>query len=319
MRNEIMRGEIGRLLKIAREERKLTREDVAEGVIALEELRLLENGENDWDFWEVIILLGRLHIPDSAASFYLCGEDNYLLNLETEIRLDLSLWRYEMAEAKLKEYYKKRDKKNRFQIMEYWRMWADLSVRIGGQMQSGDMFRAFAEKEIPFLEERLHSGKLLSPNELAFITSYYRFTIGDITEQVKKLYKVVNYFHEEFATMEEQYPFYAMLMLVYAQCQYELGEYRGCVHQCREGLRVSVYSKFCKMGGELYELMADAKGKQMEEEIPEELEREGRIKEILRDYMLADTLYSVFYYNYKGNYQKKVMEKVERWKIMISN
>ena len=73
MRNEIMRGEIGRLLKIAREERKLTREDVAEGVIALEELRLLENGENDWDFWEVIILLGRLHIPDSAASFYLCG------------------------------------------------------------------------------------------------------------------------------------------------------------------------------------------------------------------------------------------------------
>ena len=98
MRNEIMRGEIGRLLKIAREERKLTREDVAEGVIALEELRLLENGENDWDFWEVIILLGRLHIPDSAASFYLCGEDNYLLNLETEIRLDLSLWRYEMAE-----------------------------------------------------------------------------------------------------------------------------------------------------------------------------------------------------------------------------
>ena len=38
MRNEIMRGEIGRLLKIAREERKLTREDVAEGVIALEEL-----------------------------------------------------------------------------------------------------------------------------------------------------------------------------------------------------------------------------------------------------------------------------------------
>ena len=68
MRNEIMRGEIGRLLKIAREERKLTREDVAEGVIALEELRLLENGENDWDFWEVIILLGRLHIPDSAAS-----------------------------------------------------------------------------------------------------------------------------------------------------------------------------------------------------------------------------------------------------------
>ena len=81
-------------------------------------------------------------------------------------------------------------------------------------------------------------------------------------------------------SMEEQYPFYAMLMLIYAQCQYELGEYRGCVHQCREGLRVSVYSKFCKMGGELYELMADAKGKQMEEEIPEAPQQDDYLPKI---------------------------------------
>lgn len=79
MRNEIMKSQIGRLLKGAREEKNLTREEICAGVMAAEELRLLEDGENDWDFWEVTILLRRLQVPDSVISFYLYKEDNELV------------------------------------------------------------------------------------------------------------------------------------------------------------------------------------------------------------------------------------------------
>jgi len=318
MRNEIMRSEIGRLLKGAREEKNLTRDEVCAGVMAAEELRLLEDGENDWDFWEVTILLRRLQVPDSAVSFYLYKEDNDLVNLEEEIRLDLNLWRYEAAEAKLKEYDQKSDKKNELQMMEYWQMCADLAVCLGRQLENEDVFKKFAAKKLPFLEERLHTRGLLSPDELAFITSYYQLTIKDTAERMKKLYPIVNYFQTEFATTKENYPFYAILMFAYAQCQYKLGEYKGCIRECEEGLRVTVSSRHCKTSGKLYELMADAKGKRMEEEGLEESEKERRVKEILQDYALADTLYSLYYHNYKGDYEKKLMKKIEKWKTTIS-
>lgn len=230
----------------------------------------------------------------------------------------MNLWRYEAAETKLKKYDQKSDKKNELQMMEYWQMCADLAVRLGRQIENEDVFKKFAKGKLSFFEERLHTRGLLSPDELAFITSYYQLTIKDTAERMKKLYQIINYFQTEFATTKENYPFYAILMFAYAQCQYKLGEYKGCIRECEKGLRMIISSKHCKASGELYELMADAKGKQMEKEGLEESERRGKVREILRDYNLANTLYSIYYCNYKGNYEQKLEEKIKKWKTTIS-
>ncbi len=88
----------------------LKREEVSEALLEESDLRRIEE-RNEWEFWSVRILMGRLHIPMSSTIFYLSARDNTLVNLETDILCDLRFWRYEKPQQEIEEFYRLCDRK----------------------------------------------------------------------------------------------------------------------------------------------------------------------------------------------------------------
>jgi hypothetical protein len=197
-----------------------------------------------------------------------------------------------------------------------------------------EIFQEFMEREMPRFEERLLKGRVFAPDELALITVYYQFMEEDTAKRLQKLYYVVYYYREEFTKEQERLqPFYAELMFACTQCQYELGDYVNCIAQCEEGIKVTEKTRICAMAGELYEWMADTKGKILEEEMDkerrrylreevrkfwvEDRERRQQIDEVLKDYRRANVLYKKYYNGYL-NKKEELEEKMERWRITMS-
>lgn len=181
----------------------------------------------------------------------------------------------------------------------------------------------FVEKNMPDFEKYLRARKVFSTDELALIAAYYVLVEKEADERLKKLYFLVYYFREVFAKEEYQHPFYARLMFACAQNQYRLGDYANCVEQCLEGIQVTKYFRRTVMGGELCELMADAKGEMLKKEFAaaeEETsmmggEREQRIRTILYDYECANALYR-YCFGYKEEHKKELERKIAQWRAM---
>ena len=311
-----------RQLKITREKRHLTREEVSEGLISAGELRRLEEGRVA-DVWLLRLLMGRLHILPSVNIFYLSERDNALANLESEIRCSLLLWNYEKAENQLKQFTELCDKWNRFQQMIFYRLDTALRVRLirAGRSSRKEKdvkrLRRFMEENMAGFEERLLQHRLFSPEELALLSVYYDFTIENTAEKLKKLYFLIHYFRDEFSQEEKQYLFYADLILACAQCQYAMGEFQNCIRQCEKGLELTEYFHTCEATGELCELIADAKGELFAKEIVNAEERKPWAGDIFRCYMQADAVYDTFYFGYQDGYREKLREKAERWKTIM--
>ena len=100
-----MNERIGIIIKKTREEKHLTREVVCEGITTVDALKAIETEQCDENYWLIRELLGRLHIQNSAVIFYLDHQDNEMVNLETTIRRDIALHRYQEAEQKLDTFY----------------------------------------------------------------------------------------------------------------------------------------------------------------------------------------------------------------------
>ena len=338
---------IGTQVKTARCQRKWKREEVVEALLEEPDLRGIEE-RNEWEFWSVRILMGRLHIPTSSIIFYLSAGDNALINLEMDILCDLRFWRYEKARKEIEQFYRSCDKKNHFQMRAYYRLYMTWKVwQRQREKKEKEIFQEFMESEMPGFEERLLKGRAFAPDELALIAVYYQFIEEDTAKRLQKLYYVVYYYREEFTREQEKLqPFYAELMFACAQCQYELEDYVNCIEQCEEGIKVTKKTRICVMAGELYEWMADAKGKILEEEMDKERqrylreevrERKGpvlkekreeislfkgmgrrkQIDEILEDYGCADVLYDMYYSKYEDKYKEQLERKMERWKTMM--
>ncbi|MDE7212585.1 MAG: hypothetical protein K2O03_14230, partial [Lachnospiraceae bacterium] len=239
-------------------------------------------------------------------------------------------WRYEKAGEQLKCFYELCKKEKGFPMRVCYQLFAFLKIRQKqGTKEDRKLFQAFMEQEMPDFETRLLANKPYSLEELSLITVYYGLVEEDTAKRLKKLYCVAHCLREEFVQEEERLrSFYAELMLACAQCQYELGDYVNCIAQCEEGIKVTSRFRICVAGGELYECMADAKGKLLEEEMRRNEskeqwfvmggeERKKRMEAVLKDYMIADALYDSFYFGYRDGYKDICNRKAERWKSMM--
>lgn len=112
-------------------------------------------------------------------------------------------------------------------------------------------------------------------------------------------------------------------MFGYAQDLYAVGDYTNCVEQCMEGIKVTEYFRRSVVGGELYELMTDAKAEMLKKELTEKKSVEvdqgvsGRIHMILDGYQCANAQYLAFYSGYRDGHKKEMERKMEEWKAMI--
>ncbi len=316
---------LGRLLKTAREERRLSRGDVGRWVSNEEKMRSLEEGK-EGDFWEIRQVVGRLHIPSNMVSAYLNPQDNALVNLELEIWYDLLFWRYGQAERKLQRFYGYCDRKNVAMMQSYYRLLALFLVRQSRwEDQRTKELQDFIEKHMPDIEKSLWAREVFSPDELSLIAAYDRLVERKAEECLKKLYSVVYYFRETFAREEHQHPFYAELMFACAQELYRLGDYVNCVQQCMEGIKVTKYFRKSVVGGELYELMADASGEMLKKELTEKklyVPDKGvteQIDAVLDDYLCADAQYSAFYFGYQDGHKEELERKMKGWRTMTGH
>ena len=311
---------IGKILKKTREEKHLTREDVCEGIITPDTLRAVEAEEREESYWVLRALLGRLHVLDSAVIFHLDHKENQMVNMEIELYRDLLLWRYDEAESKLMDFYQLCNKKDFLQLQIYYRLHAMLRKRQNKITEEDqNEIQGFVEQAIPCFEERLKQRRLFSPDELALLIEYYECTVSDTAGRMKKLYLILTYVESEYANIERAYSFYAVLKYCFAKCQYEMREYEGCIRQCKDGLKVSEYFRVCYLNAELYELMADAQGEIEKEASKLQQANENSIKAIVRNYMLADTVYDTFYHGYHHEHSENINRKIELWKTMISH
>lgn len=315
---------IGILFKIVRETRGLLRSEVGRWISDEEEVRSLEEGK-EGDFWEIRQMAGRLHVPSAVLSAYLNPLDKILVDLELGIWHNLLFWQYEEAEKKLERFWELCNRKNAAMLLLYYRFYAQLLIRQNRrEKEKIKELQDFVEKNMPDFEKCLQTRRALSPDELALIAAYDRLVEGEPQKRLKKLYSVVYYFREVYAKEEHWHPFYAGLMFACAQEQYALGDYMNCVEQCLEGIQVTEYFRSSIMGGELYELMADAEGEMLKRELAVEREKDtpvmGKkrgqwIQAILHNYESADKLYR-YCWGYKDGHKKILERKVEQWKVM---
>lgn len=314
---------LGILLKTAREAMGVSREEAGRWILGEQKVCDLEEGIGG-DFWEIRQLAGRLHIPSNALVAYLDPSDHALADCEMEIWYDLLFWKYEQAEGQLQDFYEHCDRENVAMMQVYYKLLALFLVRrecwederVGG-------LRDFVEKNMPDFEGCLRARKIFSPDEIALIVSYDRLVERETAGRLEKLYDIVYYFREVFAQEEHQHPFYAELMFAYAQDLYAVGDYMNCVEQCLEGIKVTKHFRKSVVGGELYELMSDAKTEMLKRELVEKklmLEDQGAAKQIimiLDGYQCADAQYRAFYSGYWDGHKKGLERKMEEWKTMI--
>ena len=308
---------IGIIIKKAREEKHLTREGICEGITTVDVLKAIETEQSNENYWLIRELLGRLHIQNSAVIFYLDHKDNEMVNLETEIRRDIVLHRYQEAEQKLDTFYGLCNLKDNLQMLIYYGLYLQLRNQQDIKILDDKILQNFFENHVGYLEQHIALHKLLSLDELLLLMEYYENTIENTIEKMNKFYRMMDYYDSEYAKEKYAHPFYASLKLYYAKYQYEMQEYEGCIRQCEEGLKVSEYFRTCERNAELYELMADAKGRIECQKNDGTKQDRKAIEEKLQAYYCADALYDTFYYGYQDKEKELLQRKMEAWRIMI--
>lgn len=314
-----MNEKIGIILCRLREEKKITRKQICDGLISENEYRNIEIGKSEGEVWLQKLLIGRLHIPESAVTFYLSKKENEMVNLEMEIYRRVMIWRYQEAEEKLKLFYDMINKESRIQMLIYYKLY----LLVYGQRRKleeaeFEIMNKRLGNMVSEIEKKLYEREILSPDELSFISEYFANSIIDEYERSKRLYEVLDYYKYEYSGMECGNRFYAQLNYYYAQGQYNLREYQNCVESCKEGLKVTALFGNCNNTAELFELLADAEGRILESETSLIVEKKvSQVKKVVENYTIAMNIYAIFDGEEADRKKKTVEDKVAKWKTML--
>lgn len=312
-----MSKKIKDVLYNTRKEKNLTRIQVCGNLLSENEYRNIETGKMDGSVWMLRQLLGRLKIPESSVVFYLGTKENDMINLEIEIYRRIMVWNYREAEEKLEKFFDWMDKENVIQVMIYYRLFF-LIYRKRIEKEKIDAVKEKIKNTIDYIENRLQKREVLSIDELAILTEYYATIFCNIKEQSIKLYEIIDYCKTEYLGVEGRNKFYAQLSFYYAQNQYLLEEYPNCMESCKEGLKVTSIFGNCNNTAELFELLADAKGKLLQKSnCFNETYNKSQIEEIIQNYRVAYDIYSLLYCDSAKEQKEKLMEKITIWKTMI--
>lgn len=292
---------IGNYIRLNREARDYSQQDICDGICSVSKFSRVEMGERAVDYLTIEAFLGRMKMDRASYEFVLDVEDSVGYKHRQRIENLIIQKKYEQAEEKLKIYVEKYGTKKlqgQFYLFQSARL--ERKKEKPDREKMKELFQDALTITAKDYQRKLDEREILSELELECITELIH-CIENLTEREEEQQKLYQYFQWS----KEREGFFAFAyraaMLYYAETLYENQKFDFCIQICNEVLEV--YYGTSKLGerGKIFFLRAKARKARGREE-----DRELYI----RDFRIAYNVFS-FYDEEESIMKKKIEEEEE--------